>query len=942
MATKQIFNDLNLVIRLNQHIKVITNNDEATTALLSKQTSFKVLTDLDALQNPDPREDARFDHQRSSFLAQEDFSDLPFHLQGDQEFNKASAIAERRALRRSDPIKRKIAFLWDVARRNKGAEIVTRAGSFQQHVTKTGGHGSPSSLVAADIAANNMNSIGERDYMAMMLLIFKALRNDFVLDVAQLQVHCDWEVDSHHGNTLSFDQFFLALFELVDLWTCDIMESTYVHFLKLLARRITVRVVMFLDDMKLKLALSDNFDDAVVVKAIPLSTIPKFVSVAKVVEQRGVRTVGELATADPQMVENERLKYIEKNNFSKEKIGATLQQLLDTFNGISEQLEPGESGIINSLRTAFIIEKGIFIHRKHDIDSVRAELEKFGVDPVGLSDADALEKYGTLYEMFVLRDGESIKTLAQTMLTQIKLELEAHGIVVNDENAETMYDGFYNSVVAATGDDMVRDAKNWMNETVKTNTVSSYVKADYHEFKSLEDVTLTGSQPGDEEFMSLLSSEDEEVNDDMLPIADDGKLKNASPIQRKPSQVKITQVSSLLGQTQHPTKKNAERQTRENPEKPTSTPPGSSSSPRQRSGPRADPHSKDSQSHRKHSGDKWKNSKGREAHEQSQTKPGMSTPSLPRPADKTEDEGGTSSEILDSLSREGAETSLDGSNELSLVEGTSSENAGDSTLLDDRLAQSSPTDQDEETRRIRPSLSLKTMRSKSDLDLELPSQDLERSDTTNDDTDREAQGVEFEYEGKGPSMPEPEPIPVQETPVAPKIPKIIIGTGADGVNIPAAARYIQLLGLGTVLTAGNEAGLYQLLDSDEGKDVDLVCFDIGAELDTAVEKLLALQNVIGKRVIIFGGDIDDPEKTHTVAEACLAEGAVFFSTLPINFAELRTVIVAFFENSTQPYILRQRKPVGQATAALKMASQSIGAASLFGLHDNPRKLSTPP
>lgn len=58
--------------------------------------------------------------------------------------------------------------------------------------------------------------------------------------------------------------------------------------------------------------------------------------------------------------------------------------------------------------------------------------------------------------------------------------------------------------------------------------------------------------------------------------------------------------------------------------------------------------------------------------------------------------------------------------------------------------------------------------------------------------------------------------------LVPKIPKIVIGTGADGANMPVAARYIQLLGLGVVLTASDEDGLYQLLQSDEGKDVDLV------------------------------------------------------------------------------------------------------------------------
>lgn len=892
MATKQIFNDLNLVIRLNQHIEDIANSDEATTALLSKQTSFKVLAELDALKNPDPREEAQFDHQRSSFRDEDTAQQqLPFHLQGDQEFNKARAIAERCALRRSDPIKRKIAFLWDVAHGKQKAEM-SRTASAERH------------LLAVKTAASGFNSIDERAYTDLMLLIFKVLREDFVLDLAKLQVHCDWEVDSHHGDALSFEQFFAAMFELVDLWTCDIMESTYVRFLELLARRITLRVIMFLDDMKLKLALSDNFDDAVVVKAIPLSTIPKFASVAKVVERNGVRTVGDLANADPQMVERERLAYVEKKNFSKEKIGAKLQHLLDTFNGLSQQFElsgrrysfehrtsvhhhsiaeersmpnedasakqlgganglaegsdpfersgtrnypsshpgseggaigsntlfetpgqhslaspissgcgsahsqhgsatPGrnsfefpndsahsqssmgallkrsatttrrlsihdlstaESEIINSLRSAFLIEKGISIHRKHDIESVRKELEKFGVDPTGLSDLDALEKYGELYEMFVLRDGESIKSLAQTMLAQIKLELKAHGIIVKDEDVEVMYDGFYGSVVATTGEDIVNDAKNWMDETVKTNTVSSYVKADYRELKPLDDVALIGSQAGDEEFVSLLSSDGDEEDDPVQPVAEDRKPKHVSPIQRKRSQLKTVKASSP---SEQPTVRSpVERDSELSKLKPSTPPRSSSSSPRRRSGPRVD--SKVDQPQRMHLGDKKKKSKGHAKHDDAPMVHPAPSPSSP-PEDPKEDRAAALSETLDPFAKEGDdhESELDGSNQaqptLAAADAeTESEHAHDKeelTAVESVSIAPPPIQQDAGGGR-RPSGSLKTVKSKSDLNLEFPLEDLNGSDTITDDIDREAQGIEFEYESARP--PAAEPIPVQE------------------------------------------------------------------------------------------------------------------------------------------------------------------------------------
>lgn len=124
-----------------------------------------------------------------------------------------------------------------------------------------------------------------------------------------------------------------------------------------------------------------------------------------------------------------------------------------------------------------------------------------------------------------------------------------------------------------------------------------------------------------------------------------------------------------------------------------------------------------------------------------------------------------------------------------------------------------------------------------------------------------------------------------------------------------------------------------------------VCFDIGSQLDVAIEKLLRLQAQVGRRVIVLGGDVNEPERTKCVADECLALGAIYFATLPINFPALRTEILAFFEKSTQPFIMRQRKTAtsssGAAAAAFKMASRSIGAVSLFGMHDVGRKLSTP-
>jgi hypothetical protein len=192
------------------------------------------------------------------------------------------------------------------------------------------------------------------------------------------------------------------------------------------------------------------------------------------------------------------------------------------------------------------------------------------------------------------------------------------------------------------------------------------------------------------------------------------------------------------------------------------------------------------------------------------------------------------------------------------------------------------------------------------------------------------------------------------------VPKIVIGGSSSAKNVPVTGRYIQLLGLGSVLITKAERDFFQLLRSHEGLATDLaserralglgghrfltrltrstlqVCFDIGAELDTALTKLQAIQRCVGTRVILFGGNAEEPDKTQHVALECLAHGALYFAMIPFDFPRLRERIMSFFENSKQPYILRQRKPPGQAA----QVGSSIGSGSLFALHDEPRKVST--
>ncbi|KAG1694436.1 hypothetical protein DVH05_021247 [Phytophthora capsici] len=714
----EVFNDLNLVLQLNQHLSVSDNGLRVPAASppLTKQTSFKVLTNLEAVSYSEAREDAQFDHQRSVFLSVSS-SDLPFHLQGDKTFNEASAMAKRRALRFSETIKARIEFLWEVAGGKKQAEMAQRVRQQQlaedetrrgQSVRRAGPVNELKQLLPP------LEALDEEDYMELMLLIFKVLRDDFVLELAYKQIQCDWEVDSHHGQTLSFDQFFAAIFELVDVWTCDIEEATYERFLHLLARRITRRVAVFLDGAELKLSLSDNFDPEVVVKAIPLRTIPRFAAVARVVAATGIRTVGELAKADPKVVERERISFLQRNNggvvpealSEMRKIGQDLQTLLAMFKSIALQFEnlnytldnnvlrrvptaadgsrpePGgnrrkidgvdsgaetgrnhphglasgevvtdiganldgrnsvesnlptaggnytnsstgtseprasmagsvnpitdsnrsgslanspsadssrrntsltestnnsqltktraqtqassnnssyfqpintihelhfaDAGVVNAFRTTFLIEKAISIERQTELPAIRNELVKFGVHVDATKPEETIrDRYNALYDLLVLRDGESLKTLAGVMLEQIKLELSIHGITVEDEeDVEEVYDGFFSSVVTGTGDSIVQEAQRWIEGTSQGDKVNDYIQQDFHELKGINEVKLLGTKGGDEEFLSLLVK-DTDAEEEESEIASPIGRKNSSPIQRKQSQALVPTLQAV-------------------------------------------------------------------------------------------------------------------------------------------------------------------------------------------------------------------------------------------------------------------------------------------------------------------------------------------------------------------------------------------------------------
>ncbi|KAL3665031.1 hypothetical protein V7S43_009669 [Phytophthora oleae] len=1108
MAANEVFNDLNLVLQLNQHLQGVSVSANGArlpaaspSGSLPKQTSFKVLTNLESVSYSETREDAQFDHQRSVFLSVSS-SDLPFHLQGDKAFNEASAMAKRRALRFSEMIKARIEFLWEVAGGKKQAEMAQRVRQQQlaEDETRRG-----QSVRRAGVANGikqllpTLEALDEEDYMDLMLLIFKVLRDDFVLDLAQKQIQCDWEVDSHHGQTLSFDQFFAAIFELVDVWTCDMEETTYERFLHLLARRITRRVAVFLDGAELKLSLSDNFDPEVVVKAIPLRTIPRFAAVARVVAAAGITTVGELAKADPKVVEQERISFLQRNNggvvpealSEMRKIGQDLQTLLEMFKSIALQFEnlnytldnnvlrrvptaaggprsepvgnrrevngvvsgaeadrkhrqvlangeivaeaginldsrslgngsvgsklptaggnyvssstntsepqatlagsvygdkpiadtipPGylaqasnvtaspsadpsrrnasltesvnnspqsktraqgasdsnasyfqpintihelqfaDAGVVNALRSTFLIEKAISIERQTELSAIRRELVKFGIHLDATKPEETVrDRYNALYDLLVLRDGESLKTLAGVMLEQIKLELSIHGIIVDDEeDVEEVYDGFFSSVVTGTGDSIVQEAQRWIEGTVQGNKVNDYIQHDFHELKGINEVKLLGTKRGDEEFLSLLAK-DTDVEDDSEATTPTGR-KNSSPIKKKPSRALVPTLQAVAP-PEDPSKQSGPVED--------SLP----QSPPERCAPLA----RDEADHDT-SDKKKKMKKKKNGHEKT-----IKTPDPPPPVQTPVPTEASHSSSGDPHKEKATTTSRKPKLTISTQENKQT-NLSERKPVDDALTLGPPIEAadastPDDAKRNRTALPSRHGRPNTELEIDTAIGGNELHDTFDQHTTRDALNVaiEFEEDDAAPGIIGSRMDGERLISLEPKVPKIVIGGSSSAKNVPVTGRYIQLLGLGTVLITKTEHDFFQLLRSRESLDTDLVCFDIGTDLDTALDKLQTIQKWVGNRVILFGGNAEEPEKTQQVALECLAQGALYFAIIPFDFPRLRERVMSYFENSKQPYILRQRKPPGQTA----QVGSSIGSGSLFALHDEPRKVST--
>ncbi|KAF0719147.1 Aste57867_1237 [Aphanomyces stellatus] len=115
--------------------------------------------------------------------------------------------------------------------------------------------------------------------------------------------------------------------------------------------------------------------------------------------------------------------------------------------------------------------------------------------------------------------------------------------------------------------------------------------------------------------------------------------------------------------------------------------------------------------------------------------------------------------------------------------------------------------------------------------------------------------------------------------------KIVVGGTHEDDFVSTLVLYIEKLQFGKVLCVKTAEAAVELCTARNG--IHLVVFVIGSHLMNAVPTLHVLTSVVGPRVILIGGDRDDQSTTKIVADECIAQGAIYFATVPVDFNELR-------------------------------------------------------
>ncbi|RHY31320.1 hypothetical protein DYB32_003599 [Aphanomyces invadans] len=766
---------------------------------------------------------------------------IPFYLQGSAEFQEAEALEKRRQLKQSRHVGEAILQYW---------------------------------RVFPKIVVIDENVITKAEYMQVMLLIFKVLRSDFEKATATIQIDKDWIVDSKSSQYMTSAMFFDALFELVG-FPPRRYKATYVGFLDLLYKRISVRVIVFFDGTVIKVTLENKSKSLheLMAEAVPLATLSAFSHIARYMGNSSITTMGDLAKAEPVDIERMRLEYIEKNNLSTEMFGSDLFQVLELMGRVASaevnslnslvSLTRADPALIDCVRQAFLTARRISTTEQTTMNNILEELVKFGINPETLaSDSMAKETYMSLFTLFVVKTGGEIADLAKRDLIRIKDQMERHGLHVPEDMIEFKYKEFYKTVIKTTGAEVVQGAKQWIATNSNEASLSSLIENEYDEFKPLDEAHAFTTD--DAEFTALIAPTSSTTTAPVVRAKEDAvKRVKTEPVAAtpKPSAIPETVTSPVIPVKFAPPK----------PVVPDSKPPK-----RKKSPPAAEvvkPPAKKFSKHHVRVLDHQPIQSDDMNDGQELLKTSIVEPPKPSPVEIVEQVRSAPLEMPTPVEQQANRTPSE----------------VDSTVEPVDHAEMSAPPPQESVVEVQPSTPTKSS---------VPT--LEQSDKfVVDDFVRRAIPPDMDSEGGRKKT-------LLEWKMQP-----------PPISSPREDRSKRKKSDLEVLHAKTKEEAMDLCDPSSGPGMDLVCFVVGAHLDAAIPVLRALMDMVGPRVLIIGGDPSDPLKTSTVAVECVAEGALYFAPIPVDYMALRERMQVVLENAPQKFIFRRKQEKAPASPLFK-------------------------
>ncbi|OQR99099.1 hypothetical protein ACHHYP_07499 [Achlya hypogyna] len=805
-----------LLKQLGRRVEKLPNVDN------SGSTSLDAFADLGAI-GAVPVAGSKFEHELDTDIM------IPFHLQGTHEFDDGVGVFARKQLRRSPKVVEGIMRFWNVFPK--------------MHI------------IGEDV-------ISKTEYSEVMLLVYKVLRADFDIYEAAEQIGKDWAMDSKGQDSMDAVMFADAFFELVDLWTCDIEEKTYVEFLSLLYERITIRTVVFFDGSVIRVAVEDKTKSVaqLIAGGVPLAAVSAFNHVAKFVKPK-IQTIGDLADADVQDVEKMRQAYIERNNLSTQRVGAELFEILELMTRVTagdvnsldslQGLADADPEAIDCIRAVFIRAQGISTTQQTLRHNIVAELHKFGIQDAMLSDNNMTEKYLQLYDLFCVKTGAEIGETARLELERIRRELDKHGVEdLAPHEVETTYHEFYADVIDTTGTEVVEKAKAWMESTTE-ESVAPFIKTEQSTYSPIAEAKPFTAK--DAKFQALVSP----------PV----ETKPGTPPPREPTPPKLAILEAPVVKPATP------------PKAVTSAP-----SPPPRHQPAL-----------------------------AKPKPELAPePDPVLPVAVSPDPVVVAEEFVLSMETPRAPTSSSEApsprqpfpepavvaSSAPVVEGV---DAGD--VVD---VVETPVVVDDEVPQVKEPLLVVHSETIVEVSEEPPVEEYKRTAIVREE--RQVDEAPTKLVKKKTSFAHDVASAAEamaRTVEPPRIANVLV-TGSAAEPVAPIARYIHLLGLTDVVEETSEAAALVLLEPAAAKKIDLVVYVAGAITEAALSKITLFREHYQRPVIVVGGDEADPAATERMATECMARGALYFAPMPVDFKELRSRLQGFLDASPHKFLLKRK------------------------------------